>query len=474
MAIIGRVEEQKELQSCLKSSKPEFVVVYGRRRVGKTYLIKEFFGQRFSFYASGVNNSSNAIQLRGFDDALKRHGLKDAKKSEDWFDAFSSLEELLESGRVHREPISKKRVVFLDELPWMDGKRSDFKAALDLFWNTYGSTQSDLILIVCGSATSWIMKNMVKDVGGFYNRLTRKIHLLPFSLSECRSYGEYLKLNYKPKQVIDCYMVFGGIPYYWQLLNPELSLAQNIDELCFKENGQLHDEYQALFRSLFSLKGKHREIIEALMSKNIGMQRKELSKISNIGDGKALTTTLEELCECGFVRAYDNYKTSKNGKFYQVVDQFVLFSKTFLLDSKFDTWMSFVNTPAYYSWAGHSFEIVCLNNIGAIKKALGISGVMTKEYSWKSKEADPGAQIDLLIHRKDMVINVCEIKYSIGEYVITKEYENNLKNKLQAFTEEMKPKEQLRLTLITLNGLKANEYSDIVLSQIDGDKLFDC
>ena len=473
MDIIGREEEQKEFDSCLKSDKPEFVVVYGRRRIGKTYLIREYFNNRFSFYISGVNNSTSKVQLRNFAKALADYGLKDNKKLEDWLDAFNALKALLEQKDIYRDEKSKKRIVFLDELPWLDGKRSDFKAALDLFWNTYGSTQSDLILIVCGSATSWIMNNMIKDHGGFYNRLTRTIHLLPFTLKECLLYSQHLKLNYTKNLISECYMIFGGIPYYWQLLDKEKSLAQNIDHLCFRENGQLHNEYQALFRSLFSSKGKHREIIEALMKKGSGMQRTELSSIANIGDGKSLTTALEELCECGFIREYDNYHTSKKGKFYQVIDPFVLFAKTFLINQQFDSWLSFINTPAYYSWAGHSFEIVCLNNIPAIKKALGISGVMTKEYSFRSKSSNPGCQIDLLIQRKDMVINVCEMKYSIGEYIITKEYEENLKNKLQTFLTEIKPREQLVLTFITMNGLKENEYSNQVISRITADQLFE-
>ncbi len=474
MNLIGRIDEQKELQSCLKSSKPEFLVLYGRRRVGKTYLIREFFNNKFSFYASGINNKNNSIQLKNFYNSLKDYGFKEEgiKQPKDWLDAFRILKKFLESDNVYRDPVYKKRIVFLDELPWMDGKRSDFKAGLDSFWNTYGSTQHDLVFIVCGSATSWIMNNMIKDSGGFYNRLTRKIHLLPFSLKECLLYSEQLNLNYTKNQIIECYMVFGGIPYYWDLLDSEMSLAQNIDNLCFKESGQLHDEYQALFRSLFNIKGKHREIIEALMKKSVGMQRKELASIASIGDGKSLTTALEELSECGFIRAYENYSTAKNNKFYQLIDPFILFAKTFLITPTFDNWLSFINTPAYYSWAGHAFEILCLNNISSIKNALGVSGVMTKEYSWRSKKSDRGAQIDLLIHRRDMVINVCEIKYSIGEYEITKDYEENLLNKIQTFANEVKPNEQLVLTMITNNSLKENSHSDVIQATIDGEKLF--
>lgn len=215
MKIIGRNDEQKELKSCLKSFKPEFVVIYGRRRIGKTFLIRNFFDQRFSFYTSGVNNKSNSVQLKNFNNALNEYGFENKEPIKDWFEAFSLLKELLEKKDVYREPVYNKRIVFLDELPWMDAKRSDFKSALDLFWNTYASTKDDLILIVCGSATSRIMKNMVKDEGGFYNRITRKIHLLPFSLNECLLYSKYLNLNYNEKQVIDCYMVFGGVPYYY-------------------------------------------------------------------------------------------------------------------------------------------------------------------------------------------------------------------------------------------------------------------
>ena len=472
MDIIGRDEEQKELQSCLESRKPEFVAVYGRRRIGKTHLIKSFFSERFSFYASGVNDKSMNTQLKNFHDALSEYGLKDFPMPKDWLDAFKGLKTLLEQESVYREKSSGKRIVFLDETPWMDTKKSGFKAALDLFWNTYASTKSDLVLIVCGSATSWILKNMVKDEGGFYNRLTRKIHLLPFTLSECLLYSEYLGLGYKKKQVIDCYMVFGGVPYYWEMLDPKLSLAQNIDKLCFKESGQLHEEYQALFKSLFTAKGKHREIIEALMKKGEGMQRKELSMIGSIGDGKSLTTALEELCECGFVRAYDSYATSKNGKLYQIIDPFVLFAKEFLLSPSFDSWTSFVATPGYYSWLGRSFEMACLNSVEAIKKALGVNGVSTKVYSWRSKRSEPGAQIDLLIQRKDGVINVCEMKYSHSPYSISEEYQESLIHKLQCFAEENRIKDQLALTFVSLNGLKRNEYSDIVLFEVKGEDLF--
>lgn len=471
MNLIGRIDEQKILDLCLKSNKAEFLVLYGRRRIGKTFLIKEYFKNKFTFYASGVNNCSKKIQLKNFKNSLKEYGYVQNEEIKDWFDAFSALKNYLKSNEVYKENNNKK-IVFLDELPWMDTKKSDFKAALDIFWNTYGSTCNDLVLIVCGSATSWIINNMVKDNGGFYNRITKKIHLMPFTLKECFDYSNYLKLNYSKQNVVLCYMVFGGVPYYWSLLNPSLSLAQNIDSLCFKEEGELSGEYQALFKSLFSNGGKHRDIIEALMKKEYGVTRKELASVKQIGDGKGLTQSLEELTECGFIRAYDNYKTMKNNKFYQIIDPFILFSKSFLINKKFDSYLSYINTPSYYSWCGHAFEIVCLNNIKTIKKALGISDVITKEYSWRSKDSNPSVQIDLLIQRKDNVINVCEMKYSMSNYTITKDYKNNLLYKMQVLCNELRPKEQLKLTFITFNPLNENEYSDIVMSKIDVNDLF--
>ncbi len=471
MEIVGRIEEQDILNSCLKSNKAEFVAVYGRRRVGKTYLIKEYFDNRFSFYASGVNKTSIKMQLKNFSFALKDYGLNNDGEIKDWMEAFRLLRVLLEQNNIYREVQSKKRIIFLDEVPWLDGKRSDFKAALDLFWNTYASTQNDLVLIVCGSATSWIINNMIKDEGGFYNRLTRTIHLMPFSLNECFMYSQFLNLHYQKSQVVECYMIFGGIPYYWQLLDNCKSLAQNVDILCFKENGALFYEYDTIFKSLFTKKGKHKDVIEALMKKGIGMQRSELASYSNIGNGKSLTTALNELTECGFIRSYDNYCYNKNGKFFQIIDPFILFAKSFLLNPKFDSWLSYINTPSYYSWSGHAFEILCLNNILAIKKELGISGVMTKECSWRSKISNPSSQIDLLIERKDNVINICEIKYSLGEFEISKDFEQVLLNKIQSFHNETGTKKQLVLTFITLNGLKHNEYSNLVLSEVNIDKM---
>ena len=295
MSIIGRKNEMNYLSSCLESGRPEFLVLYGRRRVGKTYLIKEYFGSRFSFYATGVSNLKTKDQLRLFNEALIQHGSGVKSVPKDWFEAFSRLKMVLEDPKAVRDAASGRRVVFLDELPWMDTARSNFKSALDYFWNSWASSQSDLFLIVCGSATSWIIENIFSDRGGFYNRITRQIHLMPFTLKECEELFAANGIVMSRRKIIESYMVFGGIPYYLNCFDRRLSLAQNIDELLFKEGGQLHYEYERLFRSLFRNSEKHIAIIEAIAEKKSGITRVELAKIDRIGDGEPLTKALGEL-----------------------------------------------------------------------------------------------------------------------------------------------------------------------------------
>ena len=472
MRIIGRLKEQVILSNALKSKKAEFYVVYGRRRVGKTYLIKEYFNQRFSFYSTGIANEKTHQQLKVFNQALKQYGCKDTHIPKDWFEAFERLKNILQSENVYRDVESNKKVVFLDELPWMDTARSDFKSALEYFWNSYGSSQSDLMLIVCGSATSWIISNILLAKGGLYNRITGQIHLFPFSLKECEELFELNGLKMTRKQVIESYMVFGGIPYYLNFLDKRLSLAQNIEELCFNESGQLHYEYDNLFRSLFKNSTKHVAIIKSMAKKRTGITRVELAEVEDIGNGEPLTKALRELEQCGFIRKYQNYTKEKNVAFYQVIDPFVIFALNFLQAPRLSSWLTYINTPSYYAWCGNAFEIVCLNHLQQIKTALGIAGIETMSYSWKSKEKINGAQIDLLIDRRDDVINVCEMKYTLAPFVIETEYEKNLRNKCMVFSRETASKKSLHLTLIAASGLKSNEYTDIIQNVLTGDDLF--
>ena len=474
MNVIGRSKEIDFLDQCVSSKKPEFLVVYGRRRVGKTFLIKEYFKNNFSFYATGILNGNTHNQLKAFDESLKNCGIKEKGIPKDWFEAFGRLRNLLETKIVNRDTVSKKRVIFLDEVPWMDTARSDFKSALDYFWNSWASTQNDILLILCGSATSWIINNILFDKGGFYNRVTRQLLLNPFTLKECEEFFKSSGIKMTQKQVIDSYMVFGGIPYYLNLFDKRLSLVQNIDNLIFNPQGQLHYEYDHLFKSLYKKPENHIKIISTLADKKNGMLRSELAKKSKVANGEGLTKTLNELEQCGFIRKYKNFTKDKQGFIYQLTDHFVLFAHRFLKKQKIDSWQSFYKTPAFYAWRGNAFEILCLCHMTQIKSALGISGVSCTECSWTSKQKKDGAQIDLLIDRKDDVINICEIKYTDEEFCVDAKYEKELIHKQELFRKETKQKKAMLITLITVEGLKRNEHSDIIQNTIISNSLFIC
>lgn len=472
MKIIGRERECDILSKCLESKKPEFLVVFGRRRVGKTFLIKQYFNEHFSFYTTGIPDGKTRNQLKAFNESLVFYGDDEKTIPKDWFEAFRRLRKILENEEVWRDRPSGKRVVFLDEIPWMDTARSDFKAAFDFFWNGWGSSREDLLLIACGSATSWIINNILNDRGGFHNRITKQIQVNPFSLGECEEYFHNNGIILSRDKMIESYMIFGGIPYYLNLYDRRLSLAQNVDGLIFDERGDLYDEFGKLFRSLFRRSDNHVKIIETMAELKRGLQRSELAEKSGVSDGEGLTKALCELAQCGFIRQYNNLATRQNGCFYQVTDPFVLFSLCFLRDGKAKSWQAFLRSPDYYAWRGNAFEIVCLAHVKQIKSALGISGVESAEYSWKSKKKKGGAQIDLLIDRRDDVINLCEMKCSDKEFEITEKYREELINKVEVFLEEVHPGKSVHVTLITSNGMKRNAYTDVVQNVIDPDSLF--
>lgn len=472
MNIIGRERERDIISECLNSKKPEFLVVFGRRRVGKTYLIREFFNERFSFYTTGIPDEKTRNQLKAFNESLVYYGDKTGTVPKDWFEAFRRLRSILESDEVYLDASSGKKVVFLDEVPWMDTARSDFKSAFDYFWNSWGSAQENLLLIVCGSATSWVINNILGDKGGFHNRVTRQMHINPFSLGECKLFFSDNDIVLNRDQMFESYMIFGGIPYYLNLYDRRLSLTQNVDSLIFDERGDLHYEYDQLFRSLFKKPENHIKIIETIAGQKRGLQRTEIALESGVSDGEGLTKALRELEQCGFIRRYQNITTPRSGSFYRVIDPFVLFCLYLRGSGKIKSWQNFIKSPEYYTWRGNAFETVCLGHIKQIKAALGISGVESAEYSWKSKKKKGGAQIDLLIDRRDDVINLCEMKCTDNEFEITEQYRQNLVNKAATFTEEVKLKKSLHITLVTSNGYKRNEYSDIVINSVEPDSLF--
>jgi AAA+ ATPase superfamily predicted ATPase len=468
--IIGRKTECNRLTEYVNSGKAEFLVVYGRRRVGKTFLIRRFFDEKFTFYFSGAENASKQQQLFNFTTALNKYSNRDYPLVEDWQSAFVQLEEQLRSIKT-----KGRKVIFIDELPWLDNAKSGFLSAFEYFWNTFASAQKDIFLVVCGSATSWITNKIIKNRGGLHNRVTRQILLEPFTLNETEQFLKSKKIVMSRFQILECYMILGGVPYYLEQLEKSLGLSQNIDNLFFKKNAVLRDEYEKLYSSLFKSPQKYNQIIEALAQKRKGLTRDEVAKLSHISNGGGLTGILEELEQCGFISINNNFATKKKYQLYQLTDFYSLFYLNFVKDKKgtnSDYWSTLTGCSVYKAWSGYSFELLCQTHISQIKQALSIGGVVSYTSGWRSKEAETGAQIDLLIDRNDNIINLCEMKYSNKEFVITKKQDENLRNKLGAFIEETHTRKTVHITMITTYGVKRNEYRNDIQGEVTMDDLF--
>jgi len=468
--VIGRYAEKELLHAYLNSGKSEFIVLYGRRRVGKTFLVREILGSDFVFYATGFPDSSGAEQIANFNKEIINYGGSNLEPAKTWSEAFNNLNTLIESSGKNG-----KKVIFLDEVPWMYTPKSGFLSALDHFWNRYASMRKDVLLIICGSAASWIIDNIANNTGGLHNRLTGEIYLQPFSLNECEAFYRAKGVDIPRYQVAEAYMIFGGIPYYMDFIKPKFSLAQNVDEIYFKDSAPLRNEYTNLFKSLFRKSDNHIQVIEALAAKNYGKTRDEIIRSTKLAEGGGLSRVLTELIASGFVREYFAFGKKKRDRLYQLVDPFTLFCLRFGKKRKTynsDFWLRFCTTPAHSTWVGYAFEILCLLHISQIRAALGISGVLTDIYSWRSKKHDPGAQIDLVIERGDQVINLCEMKYASSEYIITKTMDMNLRNKRAAFTTETRTHKSAQTTMITTYGLQKNPYQAGIPFEVKLDDLF--
>jgi len=468
--IIGRQEESQILKDAFDSTKAEFVAVFGRRRVGKTFLIKEFFNNKFTFYFSGVENTKNKMQLQNFNVAIQKYGKMYFPVADNWFRAFDQLANMLDNSKN-----KQRKVIFIDELPWLDVTNSHFIQALEYFWNTWASSRSDIMLIVCGSSTTWMINKLLKNRGGLHNRVTTQINLKPFCLNECEQFSKNRKLGLNRKQIAELYMILGGVPYYWDLLKKSESVSQNIDRLCFNSDGILRIEFDKIYNSLFKHSEKYITIINTLAKKRSGLTREEIIKHSGLANAGSLTRMLEELEQSSFIRIYYGYGKNVKDKLYQLVDFFSLFHLTFIQGKRISEenyWTKIENASTHKSWCGYAFEMLVLMHEKQIKQALSIGGVLTNSYSWISKKTDNNAQIDLLIERKDRIINVCEMKFSNKEYVIDKKYDENLRNKKYSFMEESGTKDAVHLTMITTYGLKHNAYWNNVQSEVTMDQLF--
>ena len=469
--LIGRRNEVKKLKDALLSASSEFIAVFGRRRVGKTYLIREAYDEKFAFYHTGIANAGRSEQIARFVKSMEKQGLFSGRRPRTWYDVFDALEVALA-----RLP-SGKKVVFIDELPWMDSQRSGFVSALESFWNGWASARTDIVLIVCGSATSWMTDKLVNARGGLHNRLTRKIRLEPFTLSECERFVQARGIVATRRQLLEYYMAMGGVPYYWNYVEKGRSPAQNLESMFFAADGELRDEYSHLYASLFKKPQRHTAIVTALGRKKIGMSRSELLSATGLTDNGAFSIALSELVECGFVRRYRMPRKMSHDAVYQLIDNFTLFHFRFLADlggGESGSWGAVQDSPRANVWRGLAFERVCFEHSSQIKRALGISGIETHQYAWRSSpgQGTDGAQIDLLIERADDAANICEIKYSLGEYELTKEEHRKIVNRRERFISEGAFRGAAYITLVTTCGVVHNEYLNDVQSVVTLDDLF--
>ena len=464
--LIGRRDEQHLLKQLYESGKAEFVAIYGRRRVGKTFLVKAYFNNDFDFYITGIYNGTKTEQLREFARKLSQYSGKDIAKPQTWFDAFDELQRYLQTLS------DKKRVVlFFDELPWLDTQKSDFLRAFESFWNGFASTMPNIMLIVCGSATTWMRDKLIGNKGGLYNRMTSTMYLAPFTLGETEEYLQSMGIVFNRYQIIQAYMILGGIPLYLSMLEKKLSLSQNIDRLFFAKNAKLKSEYRFLFTSLFNESSACKNVVELLAKKSMGMTRAEIKSALKLPDGGKLTTVLNDLIDSDFLRAYHGIGKKERDVVYQLSDLFSLFYLRFVANytgNDDSHWSNMEDSPVKRAWMGYAFEQVCFHHVRQIKQKLGILGVESNVYSFKNDDF----QIDMLIDRRDQVINLCEIKFSLSEFAIDKDYDARLRNRREQFRTLSHTKKSLYITMITSYGLVRNQYSGNVQNEITGEDLF--
>ena len=469
--LVGRQNEWELLDEVMKSRESEMVIVYGRRRVGKTFLINKFFDNTYAFKHTGVFNTSTGTQLERFAASLEDYSGEAVSVPENWYKAFDMLKAYLRTVR------SAKKVVFIDEMPWLDTAESDFVSALESFWNGWASAEDNIVLVACGSATSWMTDKLLGDKGGLFNRSATRIFLRPFNLKETEEYLKSRGFELTRYDIAECYMIMGGIPFYLKQMNPRWSLARNIDMMFFKEKGLLWDEFDHLYNTLFKNADSYIAVVEALSRKRMGMTRKEIVKETGISDNGDFGKVLKNLVDNEFIRPYNYFGNKKRDTIYQLADFYTMFYFSYIKDNygrDENFWANSTDLPLRRSWAGYSFEQLCLHHLEQIRRSIGILAVQCETSAWFSKGAEGkrGAQIDLLIDRRDRVINICEMKYSINEFTIDSEYDKSLRNKIQVFRDETKTRKALHLTMITTYGVKRNVYSNGVQSQVVLDDLF--
>jgi len=466
--IIGRDAEMQKFREWYDSDKNEFIALYGRRRVGKTFLVKSFFNEKFDFYASGVIDGSMETQIEAFNTALARYGYN-GQKAKTWTEIFTQLADLLEAKSRKKK---SRIVVFLDELPCFDTPRSRFQPALDQFWNSRASWLNNIYLVVCGSATSWMIQNIVNNKAGLHKRTTHTMHLRPFTLGQTEEYLKSRRFRWPRIAVLQIYMMLGGVPYYLSMLDSKKNVPDNIDTLFFSQESEFENEFGLLFASLFKNADSYMEIIRLLSNKRDGYTRSEIAAALQIPDNGHLSKMLDNLEYCDFIRRYNNGLLQKNG-IYQLVDLFSLFYLKFctrrITDEHF--WRNALGTSEQNAWYGLTFERVCLLHVRQIIHGLHLDTIRHEYYAWRST-GSPAVQIDLIIDRADDIATICEMKYSKDDYSLTEKEYRNIIRRMEAFQAASKRKDGVQVAIVTTYGLTDNTYSEISPVAITMEELF--
>lgn len=470
--LIAREQECARLQKCLESDRSELITIYGRRRIGKTFLVDEFFNQQYDFTCVGVHRGNKAVQLRNFAKQLKRAmGEKTAQKFTDWMDAFDALEDYLET-----LPSDRKKVVFIDEMPWMDTGKADFVMALENFWNGWAARRRDILMIATGSASSWMVENIEDNQGGLHDRGTCKLHLKQFTLKETEEYLRSRGCRWDRYQIMQCYMVMGGVPYYLSLLDVKQSIAQNIDRLFFEEKAELKSEFDNLYSALFKYSERYISIVKMLYDNRSGLTREEINKLYIYPDDN-LTKIIRNLVQCDFIKETVQYKKGERSIIYRLTDFFTIFYFKFLKENLIGNetwWQQNMLGAQVMSWSGLAFERICESHIHQLKRALGISGVATEVSIWRKlkDQTSKGAQIDLIIRRADRMIHLCEMKFSTSKFAISNSYEQDLLERQAIFVETEKIEEAVVHTFVTTYGVKDGTHKSIVHSEVTMEDLY--
>lgn len=470
--IIGREAEMKRLNTALEGNKPEFVALYGRRRVGKTFLINQMFKNQFAFKMTGVIEGKLRDQFTAFADAMYDYGFPIPQKPKDWMQAFimlkNALKKKVESG--------ERCVIFVDELPALDAEGSNVASAVGYFWNSWACQYDNIIFIICGSATSWMISNVIDSKGGLHDRITMEMPIHPFTLKETEAYLDSNHFTWNRLMTLQVYMVFGGIPYYLSLLDSEESLVQNIDRLFFSQDMQMRREFRRLFNTLYKNPEKYIDIVKTLGKSRRGMTREEIASELNSANNGHLGKQLEDLVYCDLIRknVVREKRIKRKDAIYQLCDFFSLFYLTFIDRAEVEQqyWAHHINTPEINSWMGLTYERICMAHIQQIKHALRIDAISTLSYSWRSKTAKPAAQIDIIIERADRIVNICEVKYSQSEYELNKEEYDKIQKRCRTFIQETGLRHAPWITMITTDGAAKGKYSGMIQSQVTLDDLF--